>query len=84
MTALTVKQAAESITGLARQHMASLPKEAIMQVSDMSLTGYVSVTWRDHGGYPLFAVNVDLQKIPSARQRLQQALSSSLTFLTSR
>lgn len=79
---LTVSQAAENIAGLARQRLGKPPKGAAVQVTDTSGTGLVSVTWRDQGGYPLFAVNVDLQGVPAARQQLQQALDATPANLT--
>lgn len=77
MVVLTVSQAAENVVGLARQRLGKLPQDAAVQVMDTSVVGLVSVAWYDRSGYPLFAVNIDLQGTPAARQRLQQALGTA-------
>jgi hypothetical protein len=82
MVALTVSQAAENITRLARQRLGNLPDDATMQVTDTSGAGLVSVAWYDRSGYPLFAVNVDLQGTPASRQQLQQVLGTAPPRLT--
>lgn len=74
----TVSQVVEEITGLIRHQVGSMPKGAKMQITD-SMTDsrqLLSVALYDQGGYPLFAVNMDLQGVPAltVRQRLHEEL----------
>lgn len=74
----TVNQVATDIAGLMRKQVGLMPKGTALQVTD-SITGgkkLVSVALRDSGGYPLFAINVDL---PGGANTLRQTLRKELS-----
>lgn len=82
MDTFAIQQMAEDIAGQIRHQVGTRPAHVAVKVSNSRAGGkhLASVSVCDQGGYPLFAINVDLQGMSSASLALHNALGKSVSF----